>query len=170
MFSKVAADKLNEVFLTLFAPKAGQGDAKRGDKLAPTAPTVFSAVAPNVGPVSGGTAVLLTGSGFVDGATISFGGIASPAVTFGDATKLTAITLPHEPGIVDLEVMNPDKSKTSLPGGYPYQVDVTPAAENADGGAADDLEGAGDDGAAHDTELKADTTDEELPITKGGVG
>jgi hypothetical protein len=124
MFSKVAADKLNEVFLTLFAPKAGQGDAKRGDKLIANIAPGVSAIAPNVGPAAGGTAVTITGTDFLDGAGVNFGGVAASGVVFGDATRLTATTPPHAPGIVDVEVTNPNKLKADLKGGFTYLPDA----------------------------------------------
>jgi hypothetical protein len=120
MFSKVAADKLNEVFLTLFRPASGQGDAKRGDKLAESVTPSIGSLGPNTGPASGGTAVTITGTGFVTGATVTFGGVASTAVVVNSATAITAIAPPHTAGAVSVEVMNPDKQKTTLEQGFTY--------------------------------------------------
>jgi hypothetical protein len=137
MFSKVAADKLNEVFLTLFAPKAGQGDAKRGDKLIASIAPGVNAIAPNVGPAAGGTPVTITGTDFLDGTGVNFGGVAASRVDFGDATRLTATTPPHAPGIVDVEVTNPNKLKADLKGGFTYLPDAGGAGgEGAAGGGA----------------------------------
>ncbi len=62
-------------------------------------PTV-SAVSPNSGPVSGGTAITITGTGFVTGATVVIGqgsgagtgAIAATNVTVVSFTKITAVT------------------------------------------------------------------------------
>lgn len=64
MFSKQAADKLNEVFTTLFRTTT---DQKRGDKLAPPAPKIESAVATP-------STVTIKGIGFSTNATITING------------------------------------------------------------------------------------------------
>jgi hypothetical protein len=61
-----------------------------------TPPTV-SAVSPNNGPVSGNTAITITGTGFVAGATVKVGQGAKPAVAATSvvvvsSTKITAVT------------------------------------------------------------------------------
>lgn len=121
MFSKVAADKLNEVFLTLFKPAKGEGDEKRGDKLAAGVVPTISAVDPNVGPVAGGTPVTIKGTGFVEGMRVTFGGIAATAVNVASATSLTAVTPAHAAGVVDVQVANPDKQAGTLKSGFSYQ-------------------------------------------------
>ncbi len=121
MFSKVAADKLNEVFQTLFRSASGQGDAKRGDKLNANLTPVLSAVNPNVCPAAGGTPVMITGTGFMEGAKVSFGGAAATAVIITSATSLTAVTPAHDTGAVDVEVTNTNGQKGLLKGGFTYQ-------------------------------------------------
>jgi hypothetical protein len=118
MFSKVAADKLNEVFTTLFRPAPGQGDATRGDKLGP--PTVTS-ITPNRGPGEGGTHVTIHGTGFTVGAKVAFGNVPATAVNVINPTSLTATTPAHAAGVVDVEVTNADGQKITLPGGYTYE-------------------------------------------------
>ena len=120
MFSKVAADKLNEVFLTLFAPKTGQGDAKRGDKLTRTLNPTLAAIVPNKGPAAGNTEVTISGTNFLVGVAVNFGEVASPTVTIKDATTLTVITPEHEPGVVDVEVVNPNNLTAVLKDGFTY--------------------------------------------------
>jgi Tol biopolymer transport system component len=55
------------------------------------APTV-TGVAPNTGPATGGTAITLTGTNFVSGATVTVGGTAATGVTVVNATTITATT------------------------------------------------------------------------------
>ncbi len=96
--------------------------------LAVPAPTLIS-VTPASGPASGGTHVTLTGTGFVSGATVTFGGApASGVVVFGP-TMLTAVTPPLDGGAgpltvsgtpVDVEVVNPDQQCALLQGGFTY--------------------------------------------------
>jgi hypothetical protein len=56
------------------------------------APPTVSSVAPNNGPVAGGTAVTITGTNFVTGATVKFGGTAATNVVVVNATTITATT------------------------------------------------------------------------------
>lgn len=121
MFSKVATDKLNEVFVTLFRPASGQGDAKRGDKLSDSLNPNIVTLAPNSGPAAGGTSVNIIGSGFMVGATITFGGLPAPAVVINSAGSLTATTPPHTPGTVAVEVVNTNNQKTTLEDGFTYE-------------------------------------------------
>jgi hypothetical protein len=83
------------------------------------APTLTS-VAPTSGPVAGGTAVTLTGTGFVNGATVLFGAVASPAVTVNSATSITAVTPAQAAGTVSVTVTNPDTQSAILNAAYTY--------------------------------------------------
>jgi len=121
MFSKVATDKLNEVFTTLFRPASGQGDAKRGDKLGANLTPTLSSVVPNVGPAAGGTPVVINGTGFMEGAKLTLGGVAATAVVVTSASSLTAVTPPHAAGVVDVEVTNTNNQKGILKAGFTYQ-------------------------------------------------
>jgi hypothetical protein len=171
MFSKVASDKLNEVFLTLFAPKAGEGDAQRGDKLSASISPVLTAITPNSGPKEGGTPVIITGTDFLDGAAVNVGGVAAAAVIFSGATKLTAVTPPHAPGIVDVEVTNPNKMKSVLIGGFTYVPESAGAGAGGNvvsiGVADSDADVDAIDGC--DVDIIDETPDEDLPPTEGGV-
>ncbi|HLL76734.1 MAG TPA: IPT/TIG domain-containing protein [Pyrinomonadaceae bacterium] len=119
MFSKVAADKLNEVFTTLFRSK--EGDEKRGDKLYANLRPDIAGIAPAVGPAAGGTAVTIRGADFMEGAAVTFGGVGATAVVVRSATSLTAITPAHAAGAVDVEVLNPNKQRDVLEDGFTYQ-------------------------------------------------
>lgn len=121
MFSKVAADKLNELFTTLFKPASGQGDAKRGDKLTANLSPAISAVTPSAGPTAGGTPVTITGTGFMEGAKVTFGNMAATAVVISSPTSLTAVTPAHTGGVVDVVVTNTNSQKGVLKDGFTYQ-------------------------------------------------
>ena len=122
LFSKQASDKLEELFTTLFKPGPGKGDAQRGDKLTPLA---ITSLVPNKGP--GGTPVKIIGTGFVDKASVTFGGVAATAVVVESATSITATPPKHAPGPVPVVVQNADGSQgtaqftytdeTTTPGG-----------------------------------------------------
>ena len=63
----------------------------------------------SIGSTAGGTAVTITGSLFVDGATVTFGGISATGVKFVSATTITAVAPANAvEGPVDVEVTNPD--------------------------------------------------------------
>lgn len=116
MFSKQAIDKLNEVFTSLFGSK---GDDKRGDKL--LAPSVTT-IKPNEGPIAGGTAVTITGSGFLPGAQVKFGDAAASGIVIdGSGKTIGAKTPPHAAGTVDVELVNANTQKGTLPGGFTYK-------------------------------------------------
>jgi hypothetical protein len=93
-------------------------DAKYG-KVTLAGPTVTS-VAPSSGPTAGGTAVTITGTNFVSGATVTFDGIAATGVTFVSATQIDATTPAHAAGAVDVVVTNPDTLSGTLSSGYTY--------------------------------------------------
>lgn len=122
MFSKVAADKLNEVFVTLFRPARGEGDAKRGDKIDSGVVPAISSIDPNAGPAAGGTSVTIKGTGFVEGVHVSFGGVPAMAVVIAaDAASLKAVTPAHAAGVVDVAATNPNKQTGTVKGGFTYE-------------------------------------------------
>jgi hypothetical protein len=151
----------------------GEGDAKRGDKLSAGISPVLAGITPNSGPKEGGTAIAIAGSDFLEGVTVTIGGVAASGVVFTGATKLTAVTPPHAPGVVDVEVSNPNNLKAVLTGGFTY----VPESAGSGAGAEVDAVSVGLSPAEADVEtidgcdveLEADTPDEALPITEGGV-
>ncbi len=80
-------------------------------------PTVES-VLPSSGPTAGGTTVTITGTGFTDPMTVTFGGTPVPAVTFVSATEIQATTPPHARGPADVVVTRtaPPPPASSAPG------------------------------------------------------
>jgi hypothetical protein len=83
------------------------------------APTV-TAISPNSGSASGGTAVTITGTGFVSGSTVSIGGANATGVTFGSSTSLTATTPARSSGAQNVVVTNPDGQTGTLASGFTY--------------------------------------------------
>lgn len=83
-------------------------------------PPTLALVSPNHGLASGGTSVTLTGTGFQNGATVSFGGTASPSVTFNGATQLTATTPAHAAGLVSVVVTNPDTGTVTAANSFTF--------------------------------------------------
>jgi hypothetical protein len=65
--------------------------------------------------------VALTGTGFLSGTTVAFGGVAATNVVVNSATSLTATTPPGTAGPVNVTVSNANGSAT-LTGGFTYVV------------------------------------------------
>ena len=61
------------------------------------APTL-TGISPASGAAAGGTAVTITGTGFLAGATVSLGGTQATGVTVMNSTSITAITPAHAAG------------------------------------------------------------------------
>ncbi|WP_338868383.1 IPT/TIG domain-containing protein [Myxococcus stipitatus] len=89
-------------------------------------PPVLSAVSPSVGPSRGGTTVTLRGSDFVTGATVRFGGVEASSVLVVSGASISAVSPAHEPGRVDVEVINPDRLRAVQAGGFSYEADGPP--------------------------------------------
>jgi len=85
-----------------------------------------SAISPNIGPLAGAQLVTITGTGFLNGATVSIGGSLATSVAVGPSTSITCLTPAHAAGTVDVVVTNPDAQSGRLPNGYTYS-DAAPA-------------------------------------------
>ena len=120
LFSKQATDKLEEVFTTFFRPSPGKGDAKRGDKLDGPA---ITAVTPTTGPQSGGTVVKITGTGFIENATVTFGTVKAVAVV-ENATSIKATAPKHPAGSVAIVVKNPDNKEATASAQFVYTAEA----------------------------------------------
>jgi hypothetical protein len=77
-------------------------------------------VSPTRGPTSGGTAITVTGSGFVSGATILIGGTSTTGVTFVSSTQLRATTRAKPAGAWSVQVINPNGQSARTPTGFTY--------------------------------------------------
>lgn len=110
------ADQYMITVRDLSVPASGSTDITVQE---PDAPTITD-INPNMGPNTGGTAVTVTGTNFVSGATVSFGGTAATSVTFVDSTQLDVVTPAHAAGVVDVTVTNPDGLNGVLTNGFTY--------------------------------------------------
>ncbi|HKR28549.1 MAG TPA: IPT/TIG domain-containing protein, partial [Acidobacteriaceae bacterium] len=98
----------------------------------PAAPTV-TAVSPNSGSTSGGTAVTITGTNFATGATVTFGSAAATGVTVVNSTTITATTPAGTAGAVSVTVTQSGQSG-SLANGFTYVVAPTVTGVSPSGG------------------------------------
>jgi len=109
------------------------------------APPTVTRVSPNSGSTAGGALVTITGSNFVAGATVAFGGTAATNVTLVNSTTITATTPPGTAGPVLVTVTIGGQSG-SLSNGFTYVViptvsSVSPNNGPAGGGTAVSISG-----------------------------
>ncbi len=83
-------------------------------------PTV-TAVTPNSGTASGGTAVTVKGTAFKTGnTTVSIGGVAATSVVVTDSKTLTCVTGAHATGVVTATVTTPAATSAALASAFTY--------------------------------------------------
>ncbi len=87
--------------------------------VASTAPTA-SGLTPTSGPSTGGTPVTITGTNFVAGAKVTFGGTAGTAVAVNSATSISVTTPAHSTGVVSVVVTNPNGQSATLTNAFTY--------------------------------------------------
>jgi hypothetical protein len=105
--------------VTVINPSGQSGTLANGFTFVALAPVVNS-VSPNTGTITGDTRVTLTGSNFVSGATVTFGGVAATSVVVVSATQLAATVPAHQPGAVSVVVTNPGGQSGTLANGFTY--------------------------------------------------
>jgi len=154
LFSPQATLKLKEIAETIFA-KPGEGtDNKPQETESQAPPTKPAPTITSLDRTAGSAddSVVITGTGFSDAVVVKFGGV--PAVISASSDTSITTVVPQNPSAsapVDIQVTNSDGQSVIAAQKFSY----------AAGGDADELEG--------DDEIKSNTTDEELPITEGGV-
>jgi hypothetical protein len=79
-----------------------------------------TAVSPNTGPTSGGTAITVSGTGFVSGATVLIGGTPATSVSVASSTLITARTPAKPAGGYSVQVRNPNGQTANTPSGFLY--------------------------------------------------
>jgi hypothetical protein len=89
------------------------------------APTVAS-ILPIKGPLAGGTAVTITGTGFLTGATVTIGGTPATSVTWVSATSIAAVTPAGTVGAKPVVVTNPDTQFSVEVVNFTYEIVVVP--------------------------------------------
>lgn len=89
---------------------------------------IVSSLSPTSGTTAGGTAVTITGANFVNGATVTFGGVAATGVSVANSTTIAATTPVHSAGPVDVTVTNPGAASGTLNGGFTYLNPTGPTA------------------------------------------
>jgi hypothetical protein len=90
-------------------------------------PPTMTTVSPSTGPTTGGTAVVITGTNFQSGATVTFGGT-SGTVNNVTSTQIAAVTPPHSAGATNVQVRNPDGQTVTLTNGFTFTIVSLPGA------------------------------------------
>jgi uncharacterized protein (TIGR03382 family) len=88
----------------------------------------LTAVAPVSGPITGGTLLTLSGTGFAEGASVTVGGSPATDVVVVSGVLARAVVPAHAAGIVDVVFTNDDNQSSTLAGGFTY---VAPPSNNA---------------------------------------
>jgi hypothetical protein len=159
LFSPQATLKLKEIAETIFSKPGAGADNKPQESTSQATPPKPAPTITSVTPASRAVneSVVIAGTNFSDGVVVKFGGVAGTVSSSSDSS--ITVTVPANPsatGPVDVQVANSDGQSVALSQGFTYV-----AGGIADAAAVDELDG-------HD-EIKSNTTDEELPITEGGV-
>ncbi len=76
---------------------------------------VVTAVAPAIGPTSGGNTVFITGTGFFGATAVDFGGTAATSYTVNSPTQITAIVPAGSAGSVDVTVTTAGGTSSTSP-------------------------------------------------------
>ncbi|HEX8226994.1 MAG TPA: IPT/TIG domain-containing protein [Candidatus Saccharimonadales bacterium] len=93
------------------------------------APSI-SVVAPTAGPTAGGTIITITGTNFVNGATVTVDGATASSVVFVSSTTMRATTPAHSAGSASVTVRNPDSQSATRSSAFNY---LMPGDANNDG-------------------------------------
>jgi photosystem II stability/assembly factor-like uncharacterized protein len=109
------------VDVTVTNPDGESGTLAGGFNFVETPAPTVTGIDPAEGDASGGTAVTISGSGFLDGAGVSFNGAAALNVTVVNQSSITAVTPAHASGTVDVTVTNPDGKSGTLENGFTFQ-------------------------------------------------
>ena len=100
--------------------------AFRGSLQNSSSPPAPTSVSPTSGPTSGGTPVTISGTNFVSGATVTFGGTAATNVVVVSSTSITATTPAQSAGVVNVVVTNSNGQSGTLTNGYTYTASPAP--------------------------------------------
>jgi phospholipase C len=82
--------------------------------LAPQGPPTITSLSATQGANSGGDTITISGSNFLSGATVTFGGISATNVSVVNSATITANTPPSHAGSVDVTVTNPGGQSATL--------------------------------------------------------
>jgi IPT/TIG domain len=83
-------------------------------------PTTVTAITPESGPSAGGIPVTITGSGFVSGLSVAFGGSPASTVTVVSGTQITAIVPAHPAGAINVTITDINGTSVTSPSQFTF--------------------------------------------------
>ncbi|MCX6129157.1 MAG: IPT/TIG domain-containing protein, partial [Proteobacteria bacterium] len=134
----VVFDSQSSLTCTLGASSAGIKDLKvtnpdgqlatlsNGFTYSTGLPPSVSSILPNYGPLSGGTTVVISGSGIMMGASVSIGGVACTSVNFISSSSLSCSTGVGTYGAKNVVITNPDTLVGTLTNSFTYSNGLAP--------------------------------------------
>lgn len=110
---------------TLAESSSGYAPAVQTGSWASTLPAPsVAAMIPGTGSTVGGTVVTLSGTNFLNGSTVTVGGVPVTLVNWVSATELQVTVPAGSPGAKDVVVTNPDAQSATLVAGFTYVAPV----------------------------------------------
>jgi hypothetical protein len=103
--------------------------AKAIESFAPLAPTVLS-ISPEIGPVTGGMVITVTGKNFTPCTTVTIGGTVATSIRVSSATFLTVELPPHAPGLAEV-LLKTDGGDAAAAKAFRYEGPDVPALTTA---------------------------------------
>ncbi len=86
----------------------------------------ISLISPNSGPITGGTSISISGSGFQAGAIVSLSGLLCQNISVSSNSLITCQTPSSSFGAKTITVVNPDAQSTSLAASFSYNFGAAP--------------------------------------------
>jgi IPT/TIG domain-containing protein len=109
---------IGTVNVSAFTP--GAGSASLANAFTYIQPLAVTGVSPTIGPTVGNYPVTVTGTGFVSGATVTFGSAAPISADFVNSDTLTVTAPAHAQGTVNVTVTNPSTASATLSSSYTF--------------------------------------------------
>lgn len=126
------------------------GTATVTDGFSFTSAPAVTGISPVAGPATGGTHITISGSDFLDGATVTVGGVECENVDVVSATQITCTTPAGTAGDPEIIVANPDQGTITVNSEFTYvsvpTIDadgVSPTSGNNTGGTVITINGSG---------------------------
>jgi hypothetical protein len=132
---------------------AGSNTNTTADNFTYTAGPVITSVTPVSGPTTGGTVVVITGSGFTGATSVTFGGVAGTNLTVNSGSQITVTSPAHTAGSVNIVVTTPlgtsvdSEADNFLYGSGPTITSINPTQGGTAGGTTVTITGTGFTGA-----------------------
>ena len=114
------------VDVTVATPVGGTSATSNADHFTYVPVPTITGVSPNTGPATGGTSVIITGTGFTGASAVKFGGANAFSYTINSATQITAVD-PAGSGIVDITVTVPVAGTSAIASADQFTYTAVPA-------------------------------------------